>query len=141
MNEVSPVSAEAQRIIEDITAVGFPEGILVDLNPEPHKLSSEDIAYRVRSARRLKSPERQREAIREVLTELELYGLGVDQGYERGWDARLDPATMDMQDVREALEASLAALDRMTGEVRTRGIIEFEGGAVIPLPDEREENR
>lgn len=115
MND-KPVSSEAERIIKDITAVDFDEGILDDLNPEPHRLSDEDIAYRVRSARRLKSPERQRAAIREVLTELELHGLGYDRGYESGWDARLDPATMDLDDVGEALVACIATIRRMIAE-------------------------
>jgi hypothetical protein len=85
----APVSSNAEEIIRDITAVGFPEGILDDLNPEPHRLSSEAIAHRVRSARRRQSPERQRKAIREVLTELELYGLGRDHGYEDGYERAL----------------------------------------------------
>lgn len=90
MNEVSrtdaPVSPDPEEIIKDITAVGFPAGILDDLDPEPHRLSSEAIAYRVRSARRRQSPERMREAIREILTELELYRVGYDAGFDAGYE-------------------------------------------------------
>ena len=115
MND-QPVSSDAEQIIKDITSVDFPEGILDDLSPEPHRLSSEDIAYRIRSARRRQSPERMREAIREVLTDLELYGIGRDKGYEEGWDARLNPATMDLDDVAEALDACIATIRRMVAE-------------------------
>ncbi|MDX6251345.1 MAG: hypothetical protein QOF10_4705, partial [Kribbellaceae bacterium] len=88
MNEVSPeqpapVSPDAEAIITDVLGYGFPAGIGDDLLASPHRLSSADIAFRIRSMRKW-SPERIRAGLNEILTELELYRQGYDAGYEAG---------------------------------------------------------
>lgn len=68
-----------------------------------------------------------------------------DQGYEQGWEARLNPSAMELSDIRELMAVSIIALDRMLTEARpqpasgerSRGWMEMSGGAVIELPDDR----
>lgn len=62
---------------------------LDDLTSEPHRLSDEDVVFRCRSLMRRKSPERIRDGVREILTELELYRLGYDTGYDAGYERAL----------------------------------------------------
>jgi hypothetical protein len=72
-----------------------------------------------------------------------------DMGYETGWQNRLVAAEMNVSDIREVMEILLVALTRLANEQAdraakqkaTRGTIEFEGGAVIELPDEPDESR
>ncbi|MGC4942148.1 hypothetical protein [Kribbella sp. DT2] len=39
-----------------------------------------------------------------------------DQGYEAGWNARLDPSTMDMAAVEAELRVCITALERIKTE-------------------------
>jgi hypothetical protein len=39
-----------------------------------------------------------------------------DQGYESGWNSRLDPSIMDMDDIREELLVCITALERIKTE-------------------------
>jgi hypothetical protein len=62
---------------------------LDDLTAQPHRLSAEDVVFRARSLQRRKSPERIRDGVREILTEVELYRYGYDTGYDAGYERAL----------------------------------------------------
>lgn len=67
-----------------------------------------------------------------------------DQAFEDGHQAALDPAQQDLDGIHNLIEVAVAALTRIIEQEKqrgTRGTIEFEGGAVIPLPDTQEDDR
>jgi hypothetical protein len=113
VNEVStteePVSSYAEDIIKHLLSFEHPAGAFDDVQPLPHRLSPEAIALRI-VAMKGQPYAAVRGRVVEILSEVELYRLGFDEGLERGHSDGYDQAVHDMIHNPDAISAALLAL-------------------------------